>query len=364
MRMITAADLEEIALGAAVLGTGGGGDPYIGKLLAIEAIRRHGPVRLLDVDALDDDDLIVPTAMMGAPSVMVEKIPRGDEIIHAFQTMEHFLGRKITATMSIEAGGLNSTTPFSLAAALGLPLVDADGMGRAFPEIPMVTLGIDGISASPFTLADEKGNTLVINTSDNHWTERFARTASIEMGCSAMLACFPMTGRQLKQSAVPGTISLCQRIGRAIREAHQRKHNPIDAVLGVTGGYRLFRGKIADIQRRTVRGFTRGDALITGGEGYAEQECQIQFQNEYLVARTATDVLASSPDLITILDAETGEPITTEALRYGFRVDVLGIPCDRRWRTPRGLELVGPQYFGYDFAYVPLEDRVAARRGQ
>jgi DUF917 family protein len=61
--------------------------------------------------------------------------------------------------------------------------------------------------------------------------------------------------------------------------------------------------------------------------------------------------------LITILDADTGEAITTEQLRYGFRVVVLGIPCDPRWRTADGLKVVGPGYFGYDVPFVPVEQR-------
>ena len=65
----------------------------------------------------------------------------------------------------------------------------------------------------------------------------------------------------------------------------------------------------------------------------------------------------TTPDLITVLDAETGEPITTEGLRYGFRVVVLGIPSHEQWRSPRGLELVGPGYFGYDVPFVPVERR-------
>ena len=50
IRMIGVSDLDDIATGGAILGTGGGGDPYIGKLMAQEAIRRHGAVRLVDVD--------------------------------------------------------------------------------------------------------------------------------------------------------------------------------------------------------------------------------------------------------------------------------------------------------------------------
>ena len=79
-------------------------------------MRAHGAVKLLDAAELADDDLVMPTAMMGAPTVMVEKIPRGDEIVSAFQALEKYLGQPVRATMSAEAGGLNSTTPFTVAA--------------------------------------------------------------------------------------------------------------------------------------------------------------------------------------------------------------------------------------------------------
>ena len=59
---------------------------------------------------------------------------------------------------------------------------------------------------------------------------------------------------------------------------------------------------------------------------------------------------------------ETGEPITTEGLRYGFRVAVVGIPCADAWRTEPGLALVGPRYFGYDVPFVPVEERFGAAR--
>ena len=41
IRLIDVAGLDDIATGGAILGTGGGGDPYIGKLMAQEAIRRQ-----------------------------------------------------------------------------------------------------------------------------------------------------------------------------------------------------------------------------------------------------------------------------------------------------------------------------------
>ena len=119
-RSIGPDDMEDLALGAAVLGTGGGGDPHIGKLTAVSAMRAHGPVTLIGLDDLGDDDLVVPVAMMGAPTVMVEKLPRGDEVMYAFKGLQSYLGREVRAVTPIEAGGLNSTTPFVVASLLGV----------------------------------------------------------------------------------------------------------------------------------------------------------------------------------------------------------------------------------------------------
>jgi uncharacterized protein len=361
MRTITHEQLDDIAMGAAVLGTGGGGDPYIGKLLAQQALETHGPVTMIDVSELADDAMVAASAMMGAPTVMVEKVPKGQEVVEAFQRLEEFLGRKLDATFSAEAGGLNSTIPFVVAASLGIPLVDVDMMGRAFPELQMVTPTMYGIAATPLAIADEKGNSSILNTIDNKWTETFARTLTIDMGCSAMIALYPMTGKQLKETAVPGTISLDETIGRTIREAHLQHLDPIEAVRGAVDGFVIWRGKVADIARRTETGFARGTASIAGTGEYAGRDLLVDFQNEFLIARdSAGEVLVTTPDLITMLDAETGEPITTEALRYGFRVAVLALKCDPRWRSKAGLDLVGPSYFGYDAEYVPVEQRLLA----
>jgi DUF917 family protein len=357
MRLISANQLDDIALGAAVLGTGGGGDPYIGMMMAKAAIEQYGPVTMLDPSELDDDGLVIPSAMMGAPTVMLEKIPRGTEIVTAFEAIQNYLGRKASATMSCEAGGLNSTTPFVVAAALGIPLVDADMMGRAYPELQMCTPTLYGITATPMAIADEKGNSAIINTVDNRWTETFARTVTIDMGCSAMIALYPMSGRMVKEASVARTISKIEAIGKTIRAAHSAHIDPIEAVRAETEGYIIWRGKVSDVARRTETGFARGEASIAGTGEHDGQTLRISFQNEFLIAQTDTDVLATTPDLITILDAETGEPITTESLRYGFRVAVLAMPCDPRWRTEAGLKLVGPDYFGYGTTYVPIEQR-------
>ncbi len=359
MRLLYEDNLEDLALGAGVLGTGGGGDPYLGKLMAREAVRAHGPVKLIDLDELNENDLVVPTAMMGAPTVLIEKLPSGAEIVNTLHSVEKFMGRPAAATMSLEIGGMNSIIPVTVAASLGLPLLDADAMGRAFPEIQMVTYTIHGISATPMAMADEKGNSAALQTINNTWTETFARTLTIAMGATAMIALYPATAGQLRQAAITGSISLAERIGQTIRQTRAAHGDVVAAVREAAGAFELFRGKITDIARQTVAGFARGEATLAGIEGYSGDSLKIQFQNEFLIALRNERVVASVPDLITILDAETGEPVTTEKIRYGFRVVVLGIPSHPQWRTTAGLALVGPRYFGYDVDFVPVETRAA-----
>ncbi|MGQ9759437.1 MAG: DUF917 domain-containing protein [Candidatus Methanomethylicaceae archaeon] len=358
MRLLHKEEIENIAIGAAILGTGGGGDPYIGKLMTIDAIEEMGPVKLIDPSELPDNALVVPTAMMGAPTVMVEKIPKGDEVLEALLMLEKKFGKKAFATISAEAGGLNSTIPLAVGARLNIPVVDGDGMGRAFPEIQMVTFHLHGISASPMSMADEKGNAVLLEAVDNYWVERLSRAVTVAMGGSAMIALYPMTGGQVKEAAVHGTISLAERIGKAIRDAQVRKEDPVRKIMEMLNGHQLFKGKIVDVERRTVAGFARGEARFEGIDEYKGEEMAIQFQNENLVAIRNGTIVASVPDLITVLEMETALPITTEGLKYGYRAMVLGIPCHEKWRTKKGLEVVGPRYFGYDIDYIPVEERV------
>jgi len=114
LKSLTMQDIEYLAIGAAVLGSGGGGDPYLGKLMAQQAIMEKGEVPLVDVDDVPDDKLIIPSAMMGAPAVMVEKLPNGQEPEKALKAVASFFEQEVYGIISIEAGGINSCIPVYL----------------------------------------------------------------------------------------------------------------------------------------------------------------------------------------------------------------------------------------------------------
>jgi DUF917 family protein len=354
------ADCAALSRGAAILGSGGGGDPYIGRLLAESAIRAHGPVPVVALEDVPDDAVAVAVAMMGAPTVMLEKLPSAEQFATAVHALAEY--RHITPThiVCIEIGGVNSTSPIVAAAELGLPVIDADGMGRAFPEIQMVLPTLYGLSSAPMAIADEKGNQLIVDTIDNTWAERLARTAVVEMGCSAITAQFALSGADLKRSFVPGGLSLCTRLGTAIEQARAGNLDPVAAVAGVLGGRILGEGKVVDIERRTTAGFARGLAHIAGTGAAGTSEIELSFQNEHLMVTRDGRVETTAPDLIIVLDTETGEPITTEALRYGQRVRVVTAPADPRWHSPEAHRLAGPEYFHYDSAPIRFDGTEAS----
>ena len=360
---LTAADLPDLARGATLLGTGGGGDPYIGQQLVARVLGDRA-ITILDPDEIDDDLFVIPTAQMGAPTVMIEKIPAGTEPTLSLRILEEHLGRVAGATMPIECGGINSMIPLIVAAETGLPVVDADGMGRAFPELSMETFAVYGVHGSPLALAGERGERVLIDTGDDdRQMEWLARGVTIRLGGVAHIAEYPMTGADVKRTAVPRTISMALALGRAIRQAREQHASPVQAIADTLAPTlyshlrELFTGKVTDVERRTTDGFAKGRATITESDAAGGDSLEIQFQNENLIARRGGELVAIVPDLICVVEAETCEPITTEKLRYGQRVRVLGISTPDLMRTPAALDTFGPQAFGLTESFVPVESR-------
>lgn len=358
MRKIGIPEIEDIALGAALLGAGGGGDPYVGKLIAIGAVQECGPVTILDPDEVPDDALVVPIAMMGAPTVLCGKAIGGEEYKTLYETVSAFYGKPIYAFMPIEAGGVNSMLPIAAAARLGLPLVDCDGMGRAFPELQMVTFTIGGGSATPMAMVDEKGNSCIFRTVTNKWTEEMARAVTMACGGSVSVSLYAMEGRFMKEYGVHGIVTRSETLGSAIRKVKEvSDKTPEEAFLEITEGYKLFQGKICDVLRDVRNGFNFGKVLLDGIGDDKGRSAYVEFQNENLTAVVDGKLLATTPDLICLVDIETFIPVPTDALKYGKRVMVVGLKCFPLWRTEAGLKLVGPRYFGVDTDYIPLEER-------
>ncbi|MDK3159677.1 DUF917 domain-containing protein [Kamptonema cortianum] len=344
-------DIEPMAIGSAFLGTGGGGDPYLGSLLCREAISRYGPVPLIDVSALTDADAVFVAAAMGAPTVMIEKLFALEDQDRAVRALEKYMARTATAIVSAEIGGCNSMMPVAYAALRGLPIVDGDGMGRAFPQLQMTTFNANGVSAAPMTLADEHGNVVLFEAVSGRRAEELARPVVAVMGAAGCISCYPMTGAQARSAIVPLTLSAAVKIGRAVMGLRFAELPPVARLLAALRClplYRhatcLFEGKISLVERTTRDGWVTGSCQVSALDGGAQTI--IVFQNENLTAKIDGVIKCMVPDLITIVDSETAHAIPTERLAYGQRVSVIACAAPPQLVTPEALTLMGPRAFG------------------
>lgn len=361
MKEIASHHIDDLALGSVFLATGGGGDPYLPQMIAKKVLDDCGPVKTVAPEDLAEDAYVVPVGSVGAPTVSLELLPSLDEAAKTLAAFEEYVGRKVDAVASFEIGGGNSLVPLVAAAMRGIPVIDGDGMGRAFPEAQMMTYAIGGVKPTPALARDYAGNTAIFNTSSTEVYEYHIRSLAAAAGGMITVAEHPMTGAQIKRAIIPGTLSFTVALGTVLRE-HRGPAADILAPLqqvfdaSIYGECRcLFSGKVVDKSTRIVGGYDIGVATMEDIERPG-RTLQLDIKNEYLLARIGERVVASVPDLIVTVDAETSTPINCERLRFGQRVAVFAVGCPAFYRTPAALNVTSPRNFGFDIDYVPLEE--------
>ena len=350
-RELTLEDIESLAVGAWVLGTGGGGNPYL-PLLNMRALYKEGHrVELIDAADLADDDGVGMAGGMGAPLVGQERLTDSRALSRAVALMEEHVGRPFAALMSVEIGGGNGVRPLMAGALLKRPVVDSDPMGRAYPEAQMSSMSIGGVEPGSLAAVDCRGlESIVHKVPTWKWAERIARKICIEYGSTATI-CKPRTGAQVKRWGIHGTTTKAIAIGQAVREAQRRHEDPVAAILAAEPGKLIYKGKVIDVARRTTDGYLRGVIRFDGLDDFRGQALTVDFQNEWIVAWRDGEPLAMSPDLICVLDSVSGEAVGSETIRYGQRVTVIALRAPEIFLTPKGLEHVGPRAFGYDLDF-------------
>ncbi len=354
-------DIQDMARGAVLLGTGGGGDPYIGELFVRAQIAEGHYPTVVSCDEVPDDAFVVSIAGIGAPSVIVEHLVSEKTLRVLLEQAVAYYGRKIDAFISAEIGGANSMFPLALSALSGIPVLDADGIGRAVPQLEMTTFSIFGVRATPALLIDDSGNVVKVEAVSDRMAEDLCRVNTMAMGSMAFAAIYPMSGADARRVAVQRTLSQTLEIGRAIREGRESAGDVFNTLLeclssrdGRTARI-LFDGKISDVIHETRDSWHWGQVTIAALND-SDDVCTIEIRNEYLVARVNGKTVTIVPDLIAILDRESAEPLTAEMLTYGQRVKVLGYAADPLLRLPQSLEVLAPRQFGIDEDFSPIEE--------
>lgn len=218
------------------------------------------------------------------------------------------------------------------------------------------------------------------NTPDDKIIDSTLRAPATEMGYYVGFAAKPTSTALVHKWSIRNTLSQAWRIGRciALADKNNTMSTVTEQIIEEVGGNQsakvLFRGKIVGIERRLHRGHSHGEVVIrpvsatesegemmTGTAVATRGELRIPFMNENILARHISNggeetVIASVPDLISILNVNSGKALGIGEYRYGILVTVLGIACSPVWNAnKRGLQAGGPSAFGYnDVVHQPL----------
>jgi DUF917 family protein len=359
--------------GCSLFGTGGGGTHEKGVAVLTEQMDAGRELGWVDVDELDNDLWTVCPGGMGALSPIgegyeaeLERYQLGarrylNYLIPAVKELMRYSGKPIAAVVPSELGGSNTPGPVAAAAALDLVAIDGDYMGRAMPEISQSTLALAGKRNCPMVSVDSWGNvTIIDHVVNNAMAERIGKMLAVAAFGATGLAGSLLQVREVKDILLRGTLTESLEVGRKMREAYRAGDDPLEAIVQATGGWLLFVGTVMERQAGTIKGYTTGHHLLRGEGDYAGHEFRIWFKNENHIGWRDGRRLVTTPDLICVVEAETGRPLQNSSIAVGDAVAVIGIRCRARFRTPTALQAMDPRHFGFDMDYVPIEDLVAA----
>ncbi|WP_285638291.1 DUF917 domain-containing protein [Lentzea sp. NBRC 102530] len=349
MHLLGPDEVDQLALGVVVLGSGGGGGEHETHAFAAmlrHEIRQSGPVTVLTPEEADPEGHGIRVGLIGAPTVMIEKLPSGREAEEALKALQAHDSTPVTAVIGWEIGGCNGLLPLILAARLGLPYVDVDGMGRAFPRIDQTTYAAAGLPTTPLAITEPGGNRAVLDATG---IEKLARTVMVDFGGWAMMVAKPLKLADAIESGIAGSLERALSLG----EIWSREELTVEQRAQESGGFHLARGKVVEVWRESVGDFPRGTVALRRLDA-DDAYVRLEMQGEYLVALVDGEPLVTTPDLLCCLDAETGHPLTTERLGFGAVIDVVALPSPPEWVPAAMRSRVDPRAFGYDLGYVPF----------
>lgn len=363
-------DIEPLLEGLAILGTGGGGSPAWGKAILEHDFASGRVPRLVDLTEIADHSTVVSGGIMGSVKVLeamgTENVMRHweerFELLEVTRVMEGLIGKLVDHVVPFEVGGLNTPVILSLGARMGLPVIDGDALGRSAPETQMTSFLGHGVSLTPMPLVDLKGNVVVVqHGAEPTFADQVGRFVITQGGGLGANNHYPMSGKTAKRVVIPNTISASLELGRAVTEARRSGADPVATVAGVVGGSLLFRGEIQAMQEEAALGFYFTTAELAGDEGFAGRRAQLVIKNESMYLALDGQPRAYFPDLVLLLDPETGRGIMSVELKVGSRLSLVGVACHPRLREAALSEAAqaafSPARYGRpNDGYRPLEE--------
>ncbi len=369
----TKQECQDFVRGLCFMGTGGGGPPKLGLKLLLDQLEAGREIEWVDIDSLDDEAWTATVAGMGGRGgtggteeeleqlgCVEEKHGALGRMVGAVQALEDYAGVKVEAIVPVEIGASNVPAPVAAALELGVPAVDGDyAGGRAIPEVPQTIPEIQGVSVCPASFVTRWGDVLILkDTVSTAMADRIGRMIIVAVYGGMGISCYLLQVKQARESLAAGTLTKALQVGQAIREAREEGADPVAAAVKAVGGWLLFEGEVTSsaVMDEESYAFGLGSHELRGLREYEGHTFKIWYKNEYHASWIDGQPFVTSPDSLIMVHLETGEPAISYDFSVGDRVAVVGRRAHEVHRTDKGIELLGPRHFGFDFDYVAIED--------
>jgi DUF917 family protein len=317
---LTPADVEAAIVGGMLLSAGGSGKGRVAKdRLFGEAAFALGPVLLTPMDKVDPGTGILVATAVGAPGGG-KHLANPDYSVRA--------ARQLLAAAGAQAGGVipghvPGLYAWLLAAALGLPLIDAACNGRGHPTVKMGSLGLSSQPDVKLFQAGVGDNVSITVHGNAVATSALMRAAAVQNG-GLMMACRgPLEASLVRSAGAMGAIGYQLGLGRAVIGAGPSGAAKIGAALQFTRGRMLASGLVVSNSVAYREGFDVGaDTVRNDADG---RDVTLGVCNEFMMAQSGGERVATFPDLMAAMDPRSGEVLAISELPQGTPVAIFAV---------------------------------------
>ncbi|WMJ74072.1 DUF917 domain-containing protein [Cytophagaceae bacterium ABcell3] len=335
-------DLKNLVYGAAFLGSGGGGAISTGLdfvKTVIKNTKGEGVELLSAEDIFNAHDHACVICDIGAISAIEEN--QSQAIINAYNVFEKWYfknkEKKFSSVLPIETGPENSLAPFVLASKKNIPVLNADGAGRAVPELSLCTFALfeNSVTAS---IANDQTDWMLVNTTDASSLDNMLRpvTESPAFHSSASMALWGASLQQHFNNAATGTLKNAIMTGyllEALRNKDQSLEKEALPEVNKLQARKLVSGKVTDIQHQQKNAF---DFELITLKTSDNQLFKVYTQNENLVLIDSSEkqIICQAPESICYL-TQSLHPLTNSEIKLNDNIHLIGVASNPKLTTPQ-----------------------------